>query len=617
MQPHLTAQGLSTLIILGAAILLLVTNRTRPDVVGLLVLASLGVSKVLTPEEAFASFSSPPVVTIVAVLVMAQGLYATGAAARVGDLLAKLAGTTERSLVAFVMTSGAFLSLFMNNIAAASVLLPAVTTTAQQRRVYPSRLLLPLAYATTLGGAATLFTTVNIVMSGLLRERGIRGFGVLDFLPMGFIVAATGIVYMVVWGRRQLPMQSQAQRVAASGGGAGTDLAEVYQLNERVFRARIPVGSKLHGRPLSESGLREDFNVNVIAIESADAPVLAPPPETELKTGDVLVMSGVVDEFRAKDIEPYLEILPQRSIHTSDLESPDIVVAEIVLAPRSSLIGKTLRDLNLRSKYGFTVVAIWRQGRPIRRGMAGLPLQFGDALLIQGTRERLPVLHAERDFILLSGEHPTHYVSRPGRMWMAVGITALTFLSAATGLFPTTESLLAGGLLMVVTGCITIDEAYATIEWKSVFLVAGMLALALALTKTGAAAVMASRIVAFAGAHTAHGSAFGSIGIVAVLFAATALLVQALGGPAVAAIVGPLALQAADQLSLAPRSVAMAIALACSMAFVSPLAHPVNVLVMAPGGYTFRDFAKVGIPLTLLLTIVVLVTLPIVWPLAP
>ena len=445
-------------------------------------------------------------------------------------------------------------------------------------------------------------------MSGLLTERGLHGFGVLDFLPLGIPIIAAGILYMVLWGRTRLPRQSAADRLAAASGEEA-DLTEIYRLNEKLFRARIPAGSALDGSPLSQSRFRETYNLNAVAIEYESHTLLAPPPESVLHAGDVLVLAGSLEEFRAKDAEPYLEILHSRSFQASDLASADVLVAEILLAPRSSLIGKTLKEINLRSKYGFTALAIWREGRPIRLGMAAVPLQFGDALLIQGPRARLGILHAERDLILLSGEHQRPFVPRPGRMWIAIGIVAAALMAAASGILPAPEALLAGGLMMVLTGCLTIDEAYATIEWKVVFLVAGMLSMALALTKTGVAAIAAAAVVTAAGPY-------GPVGLLAGLFLITMLLTQALGGAAVAAIVGPLALQAAQQLSLDPRSLAMGVALACSTAFLTPLGHPVNVLVMAPGGYSFRDYLKVGLPLSLIVAAVVLLLLPVVWPLA-
>lgn len=609
MLQTLSPDGLITVLILAVAIALFLTGRVRPDVVALLVLVSLGAAHVLSPQEVLSSFSHSAVVTIAATFVIAQGLFLTGASARVGDLLVRVAGSSEKRLVFGVMLTGAFLSFFMNNVAAASVLLPAVSATAARKNIYPSRLLMPLAFATILGGMATLFTTVNIIMSGLLRDRGLEAFGVLDFAPVGVPAALAGIALMVLWGRSLLPRQSAAERLAASSF-SGPNLAELYRIGERLFRARIPEGSSLDGTTLSRSTLRERYGVNVVALERHDGVVLAPSPDSVLRTGDLLVLEGNVEEFRQKDIEPYLEIQPQRILERGELESDEIVVAEVILTPRSSLIGKKLRDINFRSKYGFTVLAIWRDGRPITRGIVGLPLQFGDALLIQGPPEGLRILHAEPDLILMSGEHQRHFVLRPHRKRISVGIAAGALLAAVLGVLPPAEAMLTGSVLMVLTGCLTIDEAYATIEWKTVLLVAGMLSLALALTKTGVAAEAAEATVATVGP-------LGPTGLLVGLFLLGLLLTQALGGPAVAAMLGPLALQAASQTGISPYPLVMAVAMAASMAFLSPLGHPVNMLVMGPGGYRFSDYFKVGLPLTLVVGLVVLIVLPLVWPLSP
>jgi len=601
-----TLPAILTIAVLVTAIVLFLTNRLRPDLIALLVLVVLGLSGTLTPQEAFSGFSRSAVVTIVAIFVLAQGLYLTGASARVGEWLVRVAGTSERHLVVVVMAAGAFLSLFMNNIAAASVLLPAVSGAAQRRSVSASRLLMPLAFGTILGGMATLFTTVNIIASGLLREHDLPGFGVLDFAPVGLLATAAGILYMAQWGRLALPAQSAAEHLAAAEEGA--DLAEVYRLEERLFRARIPPGSYLDGKPLAQSTFREHFNLNVVAIEHQGRTLVAPGPEQVLHTGDVLTLEGILDDFRRQDTEPYLEILPAQGLHESDLESGEIEVAEIVLTPRSALLGKTLAEMHFRDKYGFTALGIWRGGRPIRRGLAHLRLEFGDALLIQGPRRRLPILRAERDLILLAAGTTRDLAPHPARMWIAIGILAVALLAAATGLAPTAEAVLAGGLLMVLVGCLTMEEAYAAIEWKAVFLVAGMLSLGLALTKTGVADWLAGALVQGLGPY-------GGYAVLAGLFVLTALLTQALSGQAVVAIVIPLAIQSAVQLHVDPRSLTMAVALATSLAFLTPLGHPVNVLVMGPGGYKFTDYARVGLPLTLVVGAVILIALPFFWPL--
>ena len=276
--------------------------------------------------------------------------------------------------------------------------------------------------------------------------------------------------------------------------------------------------------------------------------------------------------------------------------------------PRSSLIGKTLREINFRSKYGFTALAIWREGRPIRRGMPGIALRFGDALLIQGPRSRLPILQAEPDLIVMGAELQRPAALRPRKVWIATCIVAATLIAAAIGLLPTAEAVLVGSLLLVLSGCLTLDEAYAAVEWKSVFLVGGMLSMGLALTKTGVAAFAAGEIVRLV-------EPLGPRALLAGMFVLTLLLTQALGGPAVATIAGPLAIQVARHAGIEPHSLAMAVSLAASTAFLSPLGHPVNILVMGPGGYRFSDYFRVGLPLTIVVTIVVLAILPVFWPL--
>jgi di/tricarboxylate transporter len=604
---QLTQQAIVTLVILTAAIVLFVTNRLRADLVALLVLAGLAVTGVLTPQEAFAGFSRSAVVTIVAIFVLAQGLFLTGASTRVGDGLARVAGGSEARLALAVMLAGAFLSLIMNNIAAASVLMPAVSSAAHRKGVNPSRLLMPLAFATILGGMATLFTTVNIIASGILREHDQPGFGVLDFAPVGLPAAAAGIAYMVVVGRRALPARSPVERLA-DGLEPGEDLADLYGLGEQLFRARIPPGSYLDGNPIARSTFREIYDLDIVALEHNGRTILAPAPETVLRSGDIVTLQGNLEEFRRRDVEPYLEIQPARSFRERDLESEDVVMAEIVLTPRSGLISKTLREVNFREKYGYVALAIWREGQAIRHDLAGLPLQFGDALLVQGPRAGLRVLRAERDLILLSDEAEVPPIARPQKMGLATAIMSATLLVAVSGLLPTAEAMLAGGLVMVMAGCVTMDEAYAAIDWKAVFVVAGMLSMGLALTKTGLAGLLASGLTAALGGY-------GPFALLAGLTGLAALLTQVLGGPAVAALLVPLAIQAAGQLGVDPRSLAMGVALATSLAFVTPIGHSVNVLVMGPGGYSFRDYFKVGLPLTLLVIAVILLVLPVFWPL--
>lgn len=605
--------ALITLIVLAAAVVLFLSNKIRADIVALLVLVSLGVTGVLTPQETFSGFSRSAVITIIAIFILAQGLTRTGVSELVGQWLLRVGGQSEARLVVLVMACGAFLSLVMNNIAAASVLLPAVSGAAHRRGIPLSRLLMPLAFGTVLGGMATLFTTVNIVMSGLLREHNLPGFGVLDFAPVGIPAVATGILYMAVIGRRFLPQQTHTEEIktlpARNGSnGHDEDLTDIYRMDERLFRARIPLGSFLHGKELVQSTLRENYHITVVALERDGQVILAPAPETKLFSGDIMILEGSLDEFKELDIEPYLEIMPKPDFQEEDLESAYVAVTEVVLTPRSNLLNKSLQELNFREKFGFAALAIWRAGRPIRRGITNLPLQFGDALLLQGPRKRLHLLQGEPGLIMMSQETEPYGTQRRNKIKLATAIMVITLIVAATNLIAPAEVMLAGSLMMILTNCLTPDEAYDAVDWKAVFLVIGMLPMGVALTKTGIAGLAATGMIQLLGG-------FGPYMLMIGLFILATLLVQVISGPAVIAMIGPLALQAAIQLGINPQSVGLGVAMATSMAFLTPLGHPVNILVMGPGGYKFSDYFRVGLPMTILVSIVILVLLPIIWPL--
>lgn len=594
-----------TLAILVTAVLLILSERLRADLVAMLVLVALSVSGILTPQEVFSGFSRSAVITIMAISILAEGLRRAGVTDRMGDLLIGLVGKRESHLVAGTMLAGASLSLGMNNIAAAAILLPTVSSAARKAGINPTRLLMPLAFSTLLGGMATLLTTTNIVVSGLLIDQGLRGFGILDFAPVGLPLVVIGVAYMALRGYRLLPTRPIRERTEGIRPPEG-DLVQLYHLGERLFRARVPAGSYLIDKPLSRSTFREIYGLNVVGLERNGRLTLAPPPATVFREGDVVLLEGNLEEFRRRDRPPYLEILPPRQWREEDLESPAVAIVEAVLSPRSGLIGQTLREAQFREKYGFTVLAIWRAGRPIRTHLSDLPLQFGDALLLQGPRERLPLLRGEPDLILLVNEKERLPVARKG--WLAAVIAGLTIALAAIHPQAVAEVMLGGALAMMLVGLLTMDQAYEVIEWKTVFLVAGMMPLGIAMTKSGAAAWLSEHLLGLIGP-------IGPRGLMVGLFLLAMTLAQAMHSAAVASIIAPIAIQLALQTGLSPQALAMTVALATSTTFLTPLGHPVNVLVMNLGGYRSLDYLRVGWPLTLLVFGTVLLLVPIFWPL--
>lgn len=598
-----------TFAILGVAVVLLLSDRLRADLVALLVALALGLAGVLTTRQAFSGFSSSAVITIVAVFVVTEGLRVTGLSERAGEIMERVAGTSERRQVIVVMAAGAGLAMLMNNIAAAAILLPGISGLARRHNVGLGRLLMPLAFSTLLGGMATLFTSANIIVSGVLRVQDFPGYGVLDFLPLGIPIILVGILYMALWGRRMLPAPSPlttAERERAEQ----PELIEIYQLGERLFRARVLPDSPLAGKSLAQSDLRQAGGVNVVGLDRGGRLTAAPAPDEVLGAGDIVFLEGKIDEFRQQPVAAWLDLLPETDWREAHLASETVVIVEAVLAPRSTLLGQTLRAARFRDKYGMNVVGVWRGGRPIRTNLGDLPLEFGDALLLQGEHRRIALLRTEPDLIVLNGRDKVRpNAARHARRSLALIILLGALVLAGFNPSSVGEIMLGAALLMVLLGVLTMDQAYGAIEWRSVFLVAGMLPLGLALTESGAAAWLADKLIAVVGPAGPHAMLGG-------LVLLTALLAQVMNGAAVATVMAPIAIGAAQQTGMDPRALAMGVTLASSLAFLTPLGHPVNVLVMGPGGYQFRDYLKVGWPLTVLLIALILVLLPVLWPLA-
>ena len=595
-----------TFLFLGIAVLLLLGNVLRPDIVALLLMLALGLSGILTPQESFSGFSRSAVIIMMSAFILADGLRRSGATERLGAFIVRLFGAGPRRMTFGVMTAAAMLSLFMNNIAAASLLFPVVSGVARRSKISSSRLLMPLAFGTILGGMATLLTTTNIIVSGILRDVNISGFGLLDFAPIGLPLAFAGILFVTLWGRRFLPEQSPAQRIKENDEQSGEVLLDTYQLNDRFVRAVVLKKQALDGKTLMDSGLREKYHLNVLAIQRGKN-TLPPDPQIKFKGGDVLLILARPEDSVPEALNNVLEILPSGEWKQEYLASPNLFLLETAVAPRSQLAGKSLRDLQFQHKYGAGVLAVWRRGRSIRTRLAEMPLEFGDGLLLQAPAKSLDLLRTESGLILLA--ESTSNIRMTLRGWFTV-VLMITTLGLAV-LFPSliAEIMFSGAIGMVLIGIMSMDQVYRAVDWRSLFMVAGMLPVGVALDKTGAAEFLAQSIISPLGGY---GNLFFLGGMVLL----TVLLTQIINGAAAVTVIAPIAISASLKLGLEPRSMAMAIAIASSMAFMSPLGHSVNIMVMGAGGYTFRDYARVGIPLTFILFILLLILLPIIMPLS-
>ena len=591
------------LAIIASASLLMVATRLRPDLVALLTLVALGLSGLVTPAEAFAGFSGSAVITILSIFIISEGLQQTGVTRILGGALLRLSGGGEARAVLVTLLAAAALSLFMNNIAAAGVLLPAVISLSRQSRIPPSRLLMPLAFGTILGGMATLLTTANIIVSGTLRDAGLTPFGLLDFLPVGIPIVLIGTAYMALVGRRLLPRRHPAGQ-AARAIRLRAELTSLYGIEQNLCELQVLSGSEMAGLSLQQGDWGRHLGLSVVGLARNGHVQAAPSREEAVRVGDILLAQGSPDPKVLEEHGLRLLLEPAIPLQVTDEE---VVLGEVVLSPHTRVAGRTLGQLHFREKYGLNVLALWRQGQPIRTGVAGLPLQAGDALLLQGAVSRMRYLREERDFILL--EEDPEAVLRPRKSQLAAGIGLLTLGAAASGLLPVSIMTLAGAVLMLLTGCLSMDDAYRSVEWKSVFLIAGMWPLGTAITSTGLASQIADGLVRLS-------SGAGPLVMAGMLLLLATVLNQLIAGQAaVPIILAPIGLALAQASGADARGLAMAVALGSSLAFLTPLGHPVNTLVMGSGGYTYRDYLRVGGPLMLLVLLVCLLGLRLFWTL--
>lgn len=598
----MNGEALFTIAVLVIATILFVLERLRADLVAVLVMLTLAASGVLEPAESFAGFSSPVVLVLVAAFVVSGTLSRVGVSQVIGRQIAAAGGSSEGRLVGFTVVAGALLSLIMNNVAAAAVLLPSVMDASRRGSLHPSRVLLPLAYATQLGGMATLLTTSNLVASATLLDQGLAGFEIIDFLPYGAPIAILGGVYLVLVGRRLLPRQNLAEAIAAK---EHRSLQEIYGLHAELLSFKVGPRSPLIGFSLAEADLRRGLGLNIVVLQHEGGRQRpAPSPNDHFRLNDVVVVSGP---------RPNDEILADFDLHPVETHVPPALVSEnvrlveLVLSPRSTLAGRTLRETSFRERYGATVVAVWREGESITSELSEVPLRFGDGLLVHGTRAEIALLQDDPDFMVLTQE-----LGRPirkRRMVLAVAIILASLGLSIAEIMTVAEALLSGSALLVLTRCISMEEVYRSIEWRAVVLIGAMLPMGLALEKTGAAEIVGDAIATAAGP-------FGPTALLAGLVLLTVVLAQMIpGGAAVPLVIVPLAVAAANQVGSDPRMFAMAVALAASTAMLTPYAHPVGAMVMGLGGYSLSDYVRTGFPLVLMSAILIILLVPLIWSL--
>jgi di/tricarboxylate transporter len=581
--------------------ILLVGGWIRPDLIALITLLVLAICRLVSPEQALAGFSGSAVITILAISIIAEGLHKTGISYKLGQFMKKLAGNREDRLIVVISLSGAILSLFMNNIAAMSVLLPATMSLSRQTKVPPSRLLMPLAFGVIAGGMATLFTTSNVIASSALKDAGFKPFGIIDFLPIGIPIVLLTTLYMRFIGKHLLPETHPAGQVRINQL-MREDLLKVYSLNSSIWEVVVLRGSSLAGLSLRAGAWRTKFGLNVIGITRNESFISTPNSDLIISEGDILLTQG---EPQKTILDSYGIKLSEEKPITGNISNGESAIAEIALAPHSKFAGKTLREIHFREKFNLTVLALWRAGKPVHIGFASMPLKVGDGLLIRGSATNLRMLNQERDFIFLEEDPDAIVNPRKGRTAGLIGLISLTI--ALSGLYPIAIISLFGAAAMILTGCLNMDEAYSSIDWKAIFLIAGIWPLSTAIISSGLNDQVVSALMHLTQTAT-------PIILVSILIFITMFLTNIMAGQAAAPVIlAPIGLAVANSTGLDPRMVLMAIALGCSLAFPTPIGHPVNIIVMGSGGYAYKDFLKVGSLLTVLVFFFILIGLHLFW----
>ena len=590
----MTLEIVLVLAILAGAVACFATERLPVDLVALLVLSALLGSGVLTPEQAVSGFSNPATVTVAAMFVLSAGLAHTGVMNLLGQRLAAVGRLGLRPVLLALMILIGAVSAFINNTAAVAIFLPIVLGLARDMGTSPSKLLIPLSFASMFGGVCTLIgSSTNILVSSIAAQHGQAPFGMFELSPLGLVLFALGSLYMLTVGVRIIPDRR-----------AGADLTQSFDMGDYLTEILVLPESPAAGRPLRESPLVRDLDLDVLEIHRGDRRLGAPGAETVLETGDLLRVRGDVEKIRLAEAQEGIVLKSGLKWRAEDLQSSEAALLEVVIAPGSALEGKTLKEAGFRQVYGGTALAIRHRGEVMRERLGATPLRSGDVLLVEVRRDRMEALKRNPDFVIASETGLD--APRRNKLLVATAIVAGVVASAALGLVPIMDSAIFGSVLLVLTRCLTLAEAYEAIEWRIIFLLGGILPLGIALETTGAARLLSSLLVDTVGV-------WGPVALVSAFYLLTSLLTEAISNNATAALLAPIAISAAASLDVDPRPFLVAVTFAASASFMTPVGYQTNTLIYGPGHYRFTDFLRVGTALNLVFWLTATLLIPVFW----
>ncbi len=578
-----------------AAMALFAWGRLPVDLVALIVMATLLLLGLVTPEQGIAGFSNTATVTVGAMFILSAGLYRSGAVNFAGALLIRLGRSSLWIALILIMVGIGVVSAFMNNTAAVAIFLPIVVAAARALDVSPGRLLMPLSFAAMFGGVCTLIgTSTNILVSSIAEEYGHPAIGMFEMSPLGLIFFGAGALYMLLVGIRLIPDRRRTE-----------GLGEQYGMAEYLLEVVIGPDAASVGHPIASSPLVKELKVDVLDLIRGEERIPFPPPALVIQAGDILRLRASVAEVTALQERQGITIRPRARWKIRQLEDGPTKRVEVILAPSSQLEGRTLREARFAASYGAMVLAIRQRGRLMHDDLESTRLQAGDALLVEAPQDGTDHLRQSLDFVLVSElKTPTF---RKAKILPAVAIIAAVVGSATVGLLPIIVAAICGCVLMILTRCLSLEEAYEAVDWKVIFLLAGILTLGHAMENTGTASYLARLLVSAVGE-------LGPVAVVAAFYLLTTLLTEAMSNNATAVLLAPVAIATANSLGVDPRPLLMAVAFAASASFMTPMGYQTNTMIFSAGRFQFMDFVRVGAPLNLIFWVLATVFIPIFWP---
>ncbi len=578
-----------------ATILLFITEKFPVDLVALMVMASLLVSQIITPEEGISGFSNTATVTIAAMFVISAALFKTGALNVVGFYLEQVAQHSFWVALIAMMLSVAVISAFFNNTATVAIFIPIVLNVAREAKVSPSKFLMPLSFASMFGGACTLIgTSTNILVNSIAERDGIPSFGMFEFLPIGIIILIVGVIYMLLFGVQMIPGQKIKE-----------DLTEKFGMGDYLTELILLKKAKSVGKTLRESPLVQDLDIDILEVTRSGRRLPIPYQEVILQEYDVLRVRADVSKIRKIQEREGIVIKSGLKWRDKDLESENAVLVEAVIAPHSMLDGKSLKEIGLRDQFGASPLAIRHSGAVRHEKLETTKLRGGDALLIEVKRDHLLQLKKHPAFVFISEVEQT--IFRKRKLVPAVTIVAGVVLISALGILPIVVSAIVGAILLILIGCLTLEEAYEAIDWKVIFLLAGLMTLGVALEKSGAAALTANIFIHYIGQ-------WGPLVMLSTFFFFTTLLTNVMSNNATAVLLAPVAIFAAQSQGWSPRPFLIAVMFGASLSFMTPIGYQTNILIYGPGQYKFSDFLRVGTPLNIIFWLLLTWLIPQIFP---